>query len=142
MSKILMRKEFTALRPVDAAGHQAMAKLAHDDLVTVEIRKSRNLQHHRLFWALCSLVADNVTGVTAEQVAGVLKLKTGHCDPVKTADGTIHMIPKSISFAAMDQTEFSAFYDRVVEVVQRDWLPGVKQADLRRELEEMTGLAA
>ena len=49
------------------------------------------------------------------------------------------LTPRSISFAAMDDTEVSAFLDRVIAWVVRDVLPGVKESDLREEIEVMIG---
>ncbi len=54
-------------------------------------------------------------------------------------DGKVAYLPKSISFAKMDQTEFDQFFDRTVELVCKHFLPGVRDEDLRREVLEMVG---
>jgi hypothetical protein len=41
-----------------------------------------------------------------------------------------YVSPKSISFATMDQTSFSQFYDRALEVITTKILPGVDKQDL------------
>jgi hypothetical protein len=42
----------------------------------------------------------------------------------------------------MDQTEFSDYYDRVCDVVAEQFLPGVKVAALKAEVESMIGIRA
>ena len=53
-------------------------------------------------------------------------------------DGTEVRIPKSIAFHAMDQAEFEAFYERVIDVVVSEIIPGLSREDLKRELSEFT----
>ncbi len=60
MAKFLAIKQVNALRPTDEAGSEAMRKLANGQVVTVEIKQSRNIKHHRMFWALMTIVHDNM----------------------------------------------------------------------------------
>lgn len=108
--------------------------------VEVEVRRPRNLQHHRLFWKLCSVIAESVPGFqTAENVAETLKLATGHYTTIK-GKRDLYRIPKSISFAAMDQSEFSAFFERVCQVVCSEWIPHLKADALRDDILRMVGV--
>lgn len=132
------RKDFGKLIPIDPAAEAALAKIKFGTDVQVEIKRPRNLYHHRKFWALANLVADNQEHYeTPEQVVAALKAATGHCDWFPMKDGE-HMvaIPKSIAFHKMDQTEFEAFYDRCIQVVAKHFLPGVESDALRAEVEE------
>ena len=109
-----------ALRPVDQESLDEFSKLPVGKPLHVEVKQPRNAAHHRLFWALCARIAD-ARGVTAENIADVLKIATGHFTLVRTKSyGEIH-IPKSISFAAMDQTEFRMFFERCVLVLYEEW---------------------
>jgi hypothetical protein len=109
-----------ALRPVDQESLDEFSKLPVGKPLHVEVKQPRNAAHHRLFWALCARIAES-KGVTAENIADVLKIATGHFTLVRTKSyGEIH-VPKSISFAKMDQTEFRAFFERCIMVVYDEW---------------------
>lgn len=135
---LYFRKDFGKLVPADDAATAALSKIKFGADVQVEIKRPRNILHHRKFWALANLVADNQEHYeTAEQVVAALKAATGHCDwfPMKYGEHMV-AIPKSIAFHKMDQTEFEAFYDRCIQVVAKHFLPGVESDALRAEVEE------
>ena len=137
MSKGLFRKTLSGLSPHNQAAHDLLAKHRIDELLTMDVMKPRNLGMHRLYWALCQKVSENMDGdFNAEVVSDVLKIRTGHVTVVKTTKGEC-FIPKSISFAAMDQIKFNEFFDRAIRVVCTDVLPGVNSDDLRAEVEAM-----
>jgi hypothetical protein len=132
-------KEMSSLRPFDQAARDILAKYKLGDLVAVDVVKPRCIGHHRLYWALCQLVAENMDGdFSAEVVSDVLKIRSGHVTMVRTRKGGV-FIPKSISFAAMDQLAFSEFFDRALRVVVSDILPGIDSATLRAEVESIVG---
>lgn len=134
---VLMRRTLAGkLEPVDEVGREAMEHVK--GVVSVEIKKPRNLGHHRKLFALLSLILPNQTRyATTEELLCAIKVYAGLCVPVQLGDGTMVRVPKSISFASMDQTEFEAFWDRVVKVVCERIIPGLKRADLERELLEI-----
>jgi hypothetical protein len=109
-----------ALRPLDYESLEELNKLPVGRPLHVEVKQPRNAAHSRLYWALCHRIAD-ARGVTAENISDVLKIATGHFNLVRTKSyGDIH-VPKSISFAKMDQTEFRTFFERCVLVVYEEW---------------------
>ncbi len=147
MVKVLMAKHLGSLRPIDEAGEIVLQGMAMQAVVEVEIRRIRNVQHHRLFWALMSLVWEQIDDKerfpTVEDLVTEVKIITGHYtrrDMVVEGKRYPVLTPKSISFAAMDQTTFSAFFERCVDWVVTNILPGVSRDDLREELELMTGI--
>lgn len=79
--KALFRKELGRLVPDDRLAEEALAKVAHGDVLNVEWTRPRRPRPHRLFWALCGIVADNTDRYRdAEHVARMFKVATGHCD--------------------------------------------------------------
>ena len=135
--KILMRKDLTSLRPADRMAEEALAKVKAGEIVSVDFARPRNLAMHRWWWQLVSIVADNMPGnLSPEIVCEVIKIRVGHVSVVRTAKGEV-FIPKSISFAAMKQDEFTAFVDRAVRVIVQDILPGVDSDALTNEVEMM-----
>ena len=145
MAVFLAAKKLRALYPVDDTGEEVMAKLGQGEIVTVEIKRPRNVRMHRLFWALASLAweqTDHAEYPTAEDLATHLKLITGHYDRREIVfEGKRYPVltPRSISFAAMSQDDFSAFFDRCCDWILANVIPGVTREDLRDELERMTG---
>lgn len=109
-----------ALRPADGDSMDEFLKLPVGKLFHVEVKQPRNAAHARLYWALCHRIAESM-GVTAENVSDVLKIATGHFTTVNTKKyGRVH-VPKSISFANLDQTSFREFFERCVLVVYEEW---------------------
>jgi len=110
-----------ALRPVDQESLDEFSRLPVGKPLHVEVKQPRNAAHHRLYWSLCARIANALGTTTAENVSDVLKIATGHFTLVNTKRyGRVH-IPKSISFAAMDQTEFREFFERCVLVIYEEW---------------------
>lgn len=137
MSKVMMRKDLAGLRPLDQMAADKLAKLKVGDVVAVDFAKPRNVKFHRWYWALMTIVANNMPGeIDPETVSDVIKIRAGHVQVVRTARGEV-FLPRSISFAKMDETAFREFVDRAIRVIVTDILPGVKSDDLRAEVENM-----
>lgn len=143
MTRFIAQKHLNSLRPADDAGCEALRKLSNGDLVTVEIKKSRNIRHHRLFWALMTVVHDNIDHErypSVEDLAAAIKIAAGHRTRIELPNGEIGFIPGSIAFHKMDQVAFSAFYDRVCNLIAKFFLPGVDSDALKEEVEIMCGM--
>lgn len=141
--KFLARKDLGHLTPVDQTGEDYLRKVKFGDIVTVEVKKPRNGKHHRLYWALVGMVWENQDRYeTTEQLHNALKIAAGIYEPLEMPGGVIHKIPGSIAFDTMDQTEFSAFFDRVCDLVAKHFLPGVTAEILKHEIEVMIGVKA
>ena len=135
--RALFSKGLTGLQPADDAAVKFVGRLKLHELVAVEAKQPRNLAHHRKFWKLMEIVAHNQQHYkSAEEVCAAFKVAVGHCDFVQTKHGLVG-IPRSISFASMDQTEFDAFYSKAVEYLTTEVIPGLNKDALRRGVEEM-----
>lgn len=140
--KITCCKHLGALRPADILGDEAFSKIKNGELVTVEIKRPRNLAHHRLYFALVRLVWDNIDHdryPSVDDLHGAIKISVGLRTRIEMPDGTVAYMPGSIAWAKMDQDQFSAFFERVCDAVAKWFLPGVLSAELRREVEQMIG---
>lgn len=108
--------------------------------IEVEVRRPRNLQFHRLYWKLCSIIAESVPGFhTAENVSDVLKIATGHYTTVH-GKHDVYRLPKSISFAAMDNAQFSEFFERCCQIICGTWVQHMKADALRDDVMRMVGV--
>jgi hypothetical protein len=140
--KILCRKQFGKLLPIDDAGEAEMRRIKNGALVQIEIKQPRNVAHLRKYWALVSLVAENTERYqNAETVHEALKISVGLRTEIELPGGVKGYIPGSIAFHKMDQGEFSAFFERACDAVAKYFLPGVTSEDLKREVESMIGAA-
>jgi hypothetical protein len=145
MAKFLAQKHLGSLRPADDAGQDALRKIGNGELVSVEIKKSRNIKHHRMFWALMSIVHENMDHErypTVEDLTSAVKISAGLRTRIELPNGEVGFIPGSIAFHKMDQTAFSEFYERVCDLIAKHFLPGVTSDALREEVEIMTGIRA
>lgn len=132
-----MRKNIGGkLEPVDEAGQEAMTKIKEGAVVQVEVKKPRNVYFHRKFFAMLNLIFQNQDAYkSVDALLAVCKLGIGHVDVIQTRQGEVRL-PKSISFAAMDNTEFSDFYDRAVNWMLEEVIPGLRRQDLDEEIEQ------
>lgn len=122
----------------DDAAREMLHGIPIGSAVACEISRPRNLQHHRLYWSLCSAIADSI-GANRENISDLIKIRSGHFVVVKTRS-ELMKFPRSISFAKMDQAEFSQFYNRACQVVSEEFLPHLTANEVRTQIEQMIGL--
>jgi len=144
MSTDLDARAFTkrkgALWPSDPIAEEMIEKLKDGREVLVTIRRARNPQHHRLLWAMLRKVVDNTDQWDSETVLlDELKLATGLAEVrVNILTGKAYAVPGSISFASMDQTKFSAWFDQAVHLLATRVLKCAPQ-ELIDEITAMAG---
>lgn len=144
MTKFLAMRKLGALRPIDEAGIEALSHVGEGEIIQVSYSRPRSLKMHRMFWALMTIVWSNLDHgryPTVENLVAAVKISTGHRELIVLPGGAEVYVPKSISFAAMDQDEFNAFYNRVCDLIAAHWLPGVTSEELRAEVKIMIGAA-
>ena len=136
MTVLLLHKTLSGnLATIDDAGKELLAKIGRGEIVSAEIKRPRNIKFHRRFFAMLNLVLANQSHYQSlDDLLDVCKLRIGHVKVIQTKHGEVR-IPKSISFAALDDAAFSAFYDRAVDWVIAEVIPGLRRADLDEEVE-------
>jgi len=142
MARFLAIKHLGSLRPIDQAGEDAMRKIRHDQVVTIEVKRPRNVRFHRMYWALVTLVweqLDEQRYPTAEDLHSAIKIAAGLRTRIVLPDGTVGFIPGSTAFHKMTEDDFAAFFDRVCNLISRHFLPGVTNAELRAEVAALIG---
>lgn len=126
-------REGMSLRPFGRESAELLSKLPHGKPLFAEVRQPRNGKHHRLFWSLCHRIGESV-GSDGDAVAHVLKLRTGHCREIRTKRG-VELMPLSISFAKMDQTDFSKFFDKCLDIITSEW--GIARPDVLDAIKDL-----
>ena len=138
--KFLAVKRLSGLQPIDEAGETAMRKMGLGEVLTVEVKRPRNVRFHAKFFAMLQLILANQDHYKSlEDLLDVCKLRTGHCRTIQTKQGEVR-IPESISFATMDDTEFADFLRPHLPLGRdRSGFPGLERQHLD---EESSGPAA
>lgn len=133
------------LFPVDDEGGELLHKLPRDRDVGIEVKRHRNPRHHRLYFAILNFVKMHAVNADGEPlfenadvdiISVALKIATGHVRTfIDTTTGKTAFVPKSIAWAAMDQTEFEAFFKNACDVIAQRWMPpGTTSESVRDEL--------
>lgn len=137
-TEAILRKTMGALRPMDAAGEEILSDIPNNELVRVQISRPRNPQHHRKWRALIAAIFPHQdTYPTEDLLIAAMKVALGYGDTVKLPDGRTIIVPKSLSFAKLDQAGFEKFYDRALTLILSKILPGVNKKDLEREVADI-----
>lgn len=120
MVDLWLKRVGVALVPDGDESIAVFSKIPFNKSLHAQVKQPRNGGHHRLFWAIVHRVAEGV-GAEPDNVCDVLKIATGHCTTVKTKSHGVLSLPKSISFAAMDQSEFSVFFEKCLVTIFDEW---------------------
>ena len=132
--RILVVKKLNALYPVDEAGEAVIRKFGLGEIVSVDVKRPRNVAFHTKFFAMLQIILKNQDHYKSiDDLLEVCKLRTGHCHTVETKLGEVK-ITDSISFAAMDENAFADFYDRACKWVTTEVIPGLDRQGLDDEV--------
>ena len=86
--------------------------------ILVQIRKARNIKHHRLYWALLHAVVEATNlWSDADELHRWLKIELGHYIPHVQPNGTVLCELMPTNFAAMDQITFGNYYSRAIAAI-------------------------
>ena len=136
MTVVYLKRNGLTLVPLAEDDADALGRLPLTTL-RANVSAPRNIQHHKKLFALLKLILGNQERYkSTDELLAAVKVHLGHCDTVFMRDGTEIRIPKSISFTAMDQAEFAQFYDRVLDCVCSEIIPGLSRPDVERQLLE------
>lgn len=103
--------------------------------VMATVKQPRNLVFHRKYFALLGTARSMIDAeYTEEQFRALCTVGAGHCDFVEGDKGLV-AIPRSISFASMDQTEFERLYSDTLTFICQKWV--LDEAQLSAMLEFM-----
>lgn len=136
-----MRREGNRLAPVDPLSDEELQNIPIGKDLLVTVKSPRNVRQFRLAWALAKKVSDACDFLPDSETAmDWLKIKARHVKMLQDPrTQQVAIIPKSIAFASLSQDAFKRVFDRMVYVVCSDIIPGLKESDLRREIEKMVG---
>jgi len=93
-------------------------KIKPNTEIICKITRPRNLKFHKKFFALINLVYFNQdTYNNMDHLRKDLTIAAGYYDQHTTFTGQIRTEAKSISFAKMDESEFSELYNKFIDAI-------------------------
>ena len=128
--KIQVVKHGGFIKPIDDEGRDALRRFANGEIFMADVTMPRNLMFHRKFFAMLKIILENQEYYTnVNDLRAVCLCEIGHCDTIRTKNGYVS-VPKSISWAQMDEIEFNKMYDKAVEWVTTVVIPGFAEKDV------------
>ena len=140
MAEGVFTKHYNALRPDDEMAAAIMQTIKAGEAVKIKVTRSRSLPHLRLYWKLMQIVWENQdTFPTKEKMERAFRLAVGHYEMDLDVEGREYPTPLPINFNKMDQAEFNIFFNKAVNFLCTEIIPGMDSEDLRRETYELLG---
>ena len=103
-----------------AADHdkEILKRFKAGDIFCADVTKPRNLKFHRKFFSLLNLVLENQEIYQhLNDLRRDITIEAGYFYHRTTMLGEVVKEPESISFAAMDDLQFSEFYGKCIDVI-------------------------
>ncbi len=134
-TEIFLRRKGEGLIPMDLMSRNYIEKLDAQTVIRAVVTKPRNYDHHKKYFALLHAVYEHQdTYPSFNSFRSAVAVALGHSESVKLPDGRTILVPGSIAFGKMDQSEFEEFYEKAVDLVLTRIVPGVNREDLERRV--------
>lgn len=118
MADIFLKRTLSGMAPLDMDDMPKTWKVGDTLLCTV--RKPRNVNLHRKAFALLKMVWPHTEYPNMEILRQSMTIGAGFVDTVvNPMTGEVSLVPKSWSFANMDETEFNELYSRLIDVAMK-----------------------
>ena len=139
--KIYLQRKGNYLKPLSDWDHESIKRIKEDQIIYVDYKKPRNPLFHNKFMALVRTVFNNQDQYkTIESLLNVFKVELGYYDALFHGKLEIR-VPRSISFASMDELEFQDFYDKAVTMALGRFMPSVSPAELEEYVNKIAHFA-
>ena len=120
MNFFLQKQKSGLFAPIDDDDFRKSLKIDTGEIVKVEYWKKRNYEFHKKFFALVNMVFDNQEVFTnLDTLRKELTIESGFYTEYVDFQGVVQREAKSISFASMDEAEFSDLYGKFCDTVIR-----------------------
>ena len=104
--------------PAYDSDYESAKKITINEPFEYEYKKPRNYKFHKKFFALLNLVYDNQERyINIEHLRHDLIIEAGLYEIRYNFQGVEVYVPKSISFAKMDEIEFNELYSKCIDVI-------------------------
>lgn len=132
--KLLVIKTPRGLLPVYDSDLENYCKIPLNEEFEIEYTNKRNLKFHKKIFALYKLAFENQSDYRSlDDMRRDISIVSGFYDEVvNKITGEIIKVAKSISFAKMDETEFSELYEKTKDTISK-WL-GIDNETIENEI--------
>lgn len=152
MADICLTRSPAGLVPSDASAAEWLQRIGVGKPVNATVRQPRNGKFHRKFFAMLDVAYSNHEWPEVETKWGRVRtsrqlfrkyviVKAGHYEADLTPHGEVRAEPKSISWAQMDEAEFSQLYSDVLDVILAEFLSNWTTGDMEHAVNQMLGFA-
>lgn len=126
------------LVPATAFDRSTLERVRGKQPLATTVTFRRSVVHNRWYRALVGVVAEGL-GVHPQALHADLKLKAGLVRQILlNASGPLVEL-ESCAFATMDEARFREYVGIAVEIIFRDYLPGVRRADVYEQVKQLVG---
>jgi hypothetical protein len=133
-----LTKTLSGFIPADEASREIWKKYKNGDAYRADVVKPRSYQHHKLCFALLGLTFENQERYSDfTMFRKAVALEAGHVEELIGIDGSVNILPRSLSYDELDEVEFAIVMPKLMTVCA-NILGGM---DLR-ELEAQVGIYA
>jgi hypothetical protein len=132
--KITVRNTINGLVPLYSSDLDEKRKLKIGETYQVEVKRPRNYQFHKKFFALLNIGWENTdVEMPFDTYRRWVTMRAGFYKVYHTPKGELYE-PESISFSNMDDDTFSEVYDRVLNIILKD--TGAEKPDVEMMLND------
>lgn len=120
MKIVLVKQLNGSIIPAYDEDKERLKKFKAGEPFMAEVTKPRNLKFHKKAFALFNMLFQNQEVYTSlEDLRHDLTIEAGYFNEGVNIHGEVVKRVKSISFAAMDDTAFSEYYDAILATIVR-----------------------
>jgi len=147
MKALFAKLDSMTLVAADEDSQRILAGIKVGEGLYLEYRRARNIGFHRKFFSLLRLAYDAWDPGTERYKSfdgfkDDLLILAGHYDASYGLDGSVKLRAKSISFAALDEAEFSVVYESCFDVIWDRIMQGAgyqDRAEVERTVNQLMG---
>lgn len=138
---IMVQRRGDFLLPEAPLDGEALRLLPAGKALAITVRQPRrSSRQNRLYRGLLTVVCDNLDQpITPDDLHEWMKLHLDLKTPVKSRNGKVTWVTKSVAFDKMEHDEFTRYFDRVKALVIEHFIPGLNSVALEREARAMLG---
>lgn len=108
MADVYLKRTLTGFVPADEASAEATRKYKVGEIYRAKVVKPRSYQHHKLCMALLNLTFENQERYdNFNKFRYAVAVEAGHFDELVAPSGEVFKMPRSLSYDALDEVEFS-----------------------------------
>lgn len=117
MARLYLKRTLRGFEPADEPSLELTRKYKLGEIYRAEVVKPRSYQHHKLCFALLNLTYSNQDQYwNFETFRKAVAMAAGHTEELVTMDGEVLRLPKSLSYDALDEIEFTQVFGAMMTV--------------------------